>query len=312
MVLAEVLYSKRYKTIIGVFLQFSLPAVILLSGVLSGASVLESAPTYEHRDPSTGETLTCSKCPPGTHMAAHCSATKSTECAPCRDDHFTALWNYLPRCLYCNNFCAHNQEVERECSATSNRVCRCKQGFYWTGYLCVRHSECGPGYGVKTAGTEQTDTICEECAEGFFSSASSALDSCVGHQECATGQITLLNCSIYHNTVCGTCNDFANAGETYKTFLSGFFHGQSVRITKIRKFVNRCINKGEGRVRGVALSSQRGVLLDQIRTWLSQASKMELKTLPEVLSSTGLCPMAEKLKRALRDIGQRNPNCLIV
>ncbi|TKS81834.1 Tumor necrosis factor receptor superfamily member 6B [Collichthys lucidus] len=151
--------------------------LFLLSGVLCGTSAVESVPKYEHKDPSTGEILTCDKCPPGTHMAAHCTATTPTKCAPCKADHYTELWNYLPRCLYCNNFCFDNHEVEKECSAVNNRVCRCKEGFYQTHDFCMKHSECGTGQGVFTRGTSQMDTVCELCAEGYFSSSSSALDS---------------------------------------------------------------------------------------------------------------------------------------
>lgn len=94
-------------------------------------------------------------CPPGTHMAAHCTANRRTECLPCAEHQYTELWNYLPRCIYCNNVCYDNQEVELECSAMNNRVCRCKPGFYSANDLCRRHSECQPGLGVKTNGTFQ-------------------------------------------------------------------------------------------------------------------------------------------------------------
>lgn len=100
----------------------------------------------------TGEVLTCNKCPPGTHMKEHCTATTHTQCAPCRADHFTELWNYLPRCLYCSTMCTENQEVEEECSPVSDRVCRCKEGFYWNNDFCATHAECAPGYGVQTKG----------------------------------------------------------------------------------------------------------------------------------------------------------------
>lgn len=56
-------------------------------------------------------------------------------------------------------------------------------------------------------GTSEMNTVCEKCAEGFFSSSSSALDSCVKHQECPSGQIVLLSGSVYQDTVCGTCAD---------------------------------------------------------------------------------------------------------
>lgn len=130
----------------------SAPQLLLPFLLLIGGSLAEVVPTFEYRDPNTGEVLTCEKCPPGTHMAARCTATTQTQCVPCKEQHFTELYNYLPRCLYCNNFCTDNQEVETECSAVKNRVCRCKEGFYWANDFCIRHSECEPGQGVQTKG----------------------------------------------------------------------------------------------------------------------------------------------------------------
>lgn len=133
-----------------------LVALLLLSQLHRGDSSPEPAPTYERRDPFTRRTLTCEMCPPGTYMAAHCTANRRTKCVPCAEEQYTELWNYLPRCIYCSNVCYDNQEVELECSARNDRVCRCKPGFYSTDDLCSRHSECGPGLGVKANGTLQS------------------------------------------------------------------------------------------------------------------------------------------------------------
>ncbi|XP_044063130.1 tumor necrosis factor receptor superfamily member 6B-like [Siniperca chuatsi] len=289
-----------------------LPVLFLLSGVLRGVLAVESVPTYEYRDPFTGESLICDKCPPGTHMAAHCTATTPTKCAPCIADHFTELWNYLPRCLYCSNFCNGNQEVEKECSTVSNRVCRCKEGFYMIDDFCVRHSECGPGSGVQIKGTSQRDTVCEQCSEGYFSSSSSALDSCVNHQKCASGQSVLLPGSIYQDAVCGTCEDLADGGETKRALLSGFFTMHRMRVAKMRKFVTRYIHKPrDKRCIGGTVPRQRGPLLDQIRAWLAQAPTIELIKLPQMLRATQLSSMAEKLEKRLHEIEQQNPNCTL-
>ncbi|XP_022609196.1 tumor necrosis factor receptor superfamily member 6B-like [Seriola dumerili] len=273
------------------------PLLFLFCGSSAGGSV----PTFEYRNPFNGDSLTCDKCPPGTHMTAQCTATTPTQCAPCKSHHFTELWNYLPRCLYCANFCTENQEVETECSAVSNRVCRCKEGFYWTNDFCMRHSECEPGQGVQTKGTLQEDTVCESCSYGFFSNSSSALETCVKYRECASGQIALLPDSIYQDKVCGTCEELANGGEALRTFLSGVFGMNRMRVSKMRKFVSRYIEK--------AVPKQRGPLLNQIRAWLAQAPEDQLRKLPQMLRASQLSSVAEKLEKRLLEIKQQNPGC---
>ncbi|XP_062278894.1 tumor necrosis factor receptor superfamily member 11B-like [Scomber scombrus] len=284
-----------------------LPALVLLSDILCGASAGEVAPKYEHTDHLTGKTLLCDKCPPGTHMTAHCTTTKSTQCKQCRENHYTELWNYLPRCLYCNNLCLGNMEVEKECSAVSNRVCRCKEGFYWTNDFCMRHLECGPGYGVQTKGTSQNNTVCETCSDGYFSNSSSALEPCVKQQECAHGQIVLLPSTIYQDTVCGSCQDLANGGETLRAISSKCFSMHRMRVGKLRKFVSRYIHKsGEEGCNTGSLS--RGPLLDEIKEWLKQAPAETVKNLPEMLKAVQCNSMAEKLEKSLKEIEQTT-NC---
>ncbi|XP_017265396.1 tumor necrosis factor receptor superfamily member 6B [Kryptolebias marmoratus] len=284
----------------------SLTVLILLHGVTSAS---EPAPTYSHQDPFTGQTLMCDRCPPGTHLAAHCTATTPTKCSPCRSDHFTELWNYLSRCLYCNNICTQNQEVDIECSSVNNRVCRCKPGFHMIDDFCIRHSECGAGYGVQSKGTPQTDTVCEKCSMGYFSNSSSELDSCVQHQNCTGGQLAILRGSSVHDTVCGTCENFAKGGETLRTFLSAFFSANRMRRRDLKRFVHRIIQKADEDSVEVPLTKQRGPLLDHIRTWLAQAQVHQLKELPKALKDADLSFMADRLDKKLSEISQQNPAC---
>ncbi|XP_047453835.1 tumor necrosis factor receptor superfamily member 11B-like isoform X2 [Mugil cephalus] len=259
-----------------------LPALLLLSGVLCGASTVDPVPTYEHQDRSTGKILQCNKCPPGTHMVAHCTATSPTRCSPCGPDRFTEQWNYLPMCLYCSNLCSENQEVEKECSPTSDRVCRCKEGFYASDDFCFPHSECGPGQGVLTKGTLQNDTVCEHCPDGYFSNSSSTSDLCVKHLECSSTQLVLLHGSAYHDTVCGSWEDLANGGDTLRTFLSAFFSSHRMRVGRMKRFIHKYIQKS-GEDRRATLPKKRGPLLDIIREWLVQAPEEELRKLPAKL-----------------------------
>ncbi|XP_058504190.1 tumor necrosis factor receptor superfamily member 6B-like [Solea solea] len=275
--------------------------LLLLSGVLCGATAEDPVNTFLFTNPRTGEKLTCDKCPPGTYMRAPCTSSAKTQCNPCTSQHFTELWNYLPRCLYCNNFCTDNQEVETECSAVHNRVCRCKEGFYWAEDFCVRHSKCEPGYGVTAKGTPQSDTVCEMCSEGYFSSSSPSLKTCVKHQECTDGKIALLHGSLQRDTVCGTCEELASGGETLRTFLSGLLTTHRMRMAKMKTFVTKYINKSVPR--------QRGPLQQEIRAWLARAPEDQLRKLPQMLKASQLSCMADNLETRLMEIKQQSPGC---
>ncbi|XP_037310159.2 tumor necrosis factor receptor superfamily member 6B-like [Pungitius pungitius] len=276
-----------------------LPVLLLLSCV-------ESTPTFDYQDSFSGDVLTCDKCPPGTHITDYCTATTPTACAPCRRQHYTELWNYLPKCLYCSNFCTENQEVETECTETSNRVCRCKDGFYLTGDSCVRHKKCPPGRGVQTKGTSQRNTVCQRCSDGHFSPSRSALESCAKHQECASGQIALLRGSVDHDIMCGSCEDLANV-ETLRTFFSRLFSLNCIRAVQMWKCIARRIsNANEG-----PLPKRRNPLMDWIRAWLARAPKEQLNALPKMLKTSQLCTIAEKLERVFNEIKQQSPNCTL-
>uniref|UniRef100_UPI0037E8326B tumor necrosis factor receptor superfamily member 6B-like n=1 Tax=Semicossyphus pulcher TaxID=241346 RepID=UPI0037E8326B len=281
-----------------------LPALLLLSAVPRSAS----DPTFERHDPLTGKTLDCVMCQPGTHMSAHCTATAPTRCEPCKASHFTELWNYLPRCLYCGTFCLGNMEVESECTAVSDRVCRCKEGFYWTYDFCVRHTECGPGRGVHTKGTRHNNTVCERCSEGTFSNSSSALEPCANHQTCASGEIVLVPGSTYHDTVCGTCEGLANGGETLRTFFAGFLNANKMPVQKMKRFVSRYVRRSaeESRPR------HRGHLMDHIRAWLAEATHEQLTQLPVMLRALHFNSLTEKLEKRLSEIKHQSPNCHVL
>ncbi|XP_061675969.1 tumor necrosis factor receptor superfamily member 6B-like [Syngnathoides biaculeatus] len=292
--------------------------LLLLCGVHCHDSASESPPTYKHRDPSTGETLACNKCPPGTRMSAHCTAAAQTQCAPCRDEHFTELWNYLPKCLYCSDSCSGDKEVEVECSPRRNRVCRCKEGLHMTGDYCNRHSECARGHGVLTRGTSKNDTVCQKCSDGFFSSSWSAVEECAKHKTCVDGELVLLNGSATQDTMCGLCEELANGGELLRTFLSSFFTMQRINLWKLIKFVVRYIGpsrKERQTLHRDWVSSPRKLrrhLLDLIQTWLHKAPKEQLEKLPLMLRESQIPSVVEKLDKRLKQIQEQSPNCALM
>ncbi|RVE62392.1 hypothetical protein OJAV_G00156640 [Oryzias javanicus] len=285
-----------------------LTVLLLLPALLCEAN---SLPTYKYHDPSTGKILTCKKCEPGKYMAAHCTATTDTKCLPCKANHYTELWNYLPKCLYCNNICTRNQEVEMECSATNNRVCRCKQGYFMKDDFCVSHSECGLGHGVQTKGTSKQDTVCEKCTDGFFSRSTSALDVCVKHQECADGQLPLVTGSVYHDVMCGSCKDLESDSETLRKFFSAYFDGPRRHVGKMKRFVATFVRESR-RKSGLTYYLKSAGPLERIKAWLAKAPAEQLRQVPQMLRNSTLTSLADKIDRRLHDIMHQSPNCSLI
>ncbi|XP_077577916.1 uncharacterized protein LOC144199897 [Stigmatopora nigra] len=286
--------------------------LLLLSGLHCQELAARSPLMYEHQDPSTGVTLTCERCPPGTRMSAHCTFTKQTQCVPCRDEHFTDLWNYLPKCLYCNNHCTGNKVVETECNPHSNRVCRCKEGYYMIGDSCNRHSECKPGHGVLNRGTSKNDTMCQKCQSGFFSTSYSATEVCAKHTKCVDEQRVLLNGTATQDTTCGLCEELANGGELLRTFLSNFFSMQTRREVKLKRFVKRNIKISTGTKHLNSFQQEnRHYWLDLIRKWLHQTTRVQLEKLPDMLRASQLSEAANNLHTRLIEIQGQTSNCTL-
>lgn len=128
---------------------WALPALLLALAVRGAAA---GGPTYRWRDVDTREWLVCGQCPPGTFVQRPCSRDSPTVCGACPERHYTQFWNYLERCRYCNVICAEHEEEARPCTATHNRACRCRAGFFEHAGFCLEHAPCPPGAGVLAPG----------------------------------------------------------------------------------------------------------------------------------------------------------------
>uniref|UniRef100_A0A671S883 TNFR-Cys domain-containing protein n=1 Tax=Sinocyclocheilus anshuiensis TaxID=1608454 RepID=A0A671S883_9TELE len=157
-------------------------ALVLMLLLHTGTSTVEVL-TYQHED------LVTSK---------HCTATEDTTCSPCPDseDHFTQFWNYLPKLLYC------------KCSATNNRVCQCKEGYFWQANFCIKHSNVFNVF----RGTLHSDTKYERCARGTFSAVTSSTSPCVKHTECKSMDLhAVLRGTSWHDNIYSTCENLQNS-----------------------------------------------------------------------------------------------------
>ncbi|XP_062847658.1 tumor necrosis factor receptor superfamily member 11B-like [Trichomycterus rosablanca] len=276
----------------GVLSKLSL--VVLLFLVRAAATTGEPL-TFDYEDPVNGGTLTCKLCPPGTHMYEPCTDTEETKCAPCPKNHFTEFWNYLPKCLYCSNFCTDKLMVEQECSATQNRVCRCKEGYYWQHYFCSKHTQCMPGFGAKIIGDAHRDTQCEVCPSGTFSAHTSSSAQCLNHTDCGKLLITLPG-RTWHDNICVSCADLKNEGyiKIFRRIIPVFFTQKHVPQRKLRAaFLPNGQNYQQRSL------NTRSSTFKYIATWTEKASHDQLKQLPAMLQRSGCTYAAQRLKRML-------------
>ncbi|XP_053557562.1 tumor necrosis factor receptor superfamily member 6B [Bombina bombina] len=207
---------------------------------------VDSVPTYQWADHVSGEQLTCQQCPPGSFVVRHCTRQTDTQCQPCQDLHYTQYWNYLERCRFCNVYCGELERVKTECNQTQNRVCECQPGYHRDSQLCVKHTKCGPGYGVSKEGTPDSDTECIKCPKGTFSAQNSMSQRCQPHQNCSDlGLRVNVPGTPSHNTVCTNCifpfNSEKIDGECDKAVLDFVTHQKlyTRHLQRLRKILRR-------------------------------------------------------------------------
>ncbi|XP_034409553.1 tumor necrosis factor receptor superfamily member 11B-like [Cyclopterus lumpus] len=180
--------------------------IVLFTASLSWAFQQQAVPPkYQYRDPVTSDLLLCDQCPPGTAVKRHCAADSPTECQACPERHFAENWHWGDTCQYCTSVCKERQLVKQQCNSTNDQLCECAPGFHLVVEFCITHSTCAPGYGVTALGTPASDTACERCPAGHFSSSDSPTEACQRQRNCSDmGLKTLRWGTSTSNSLCGT------------------------------------------------------------------------------------------------------------
>ncbi|XP_076879730.1 tumor necrosis factor receptor superfamily member 14-like [Brachyhypopomus gauderio] len=118
----------------------------------------------------------CHMCNIGSMVLKDCKGDSDTTCIPCSPATYMNKANSLQKCLPCK-ICDHGQglSVSKVCSTIQNTVCGVLNGFYCRDYtvdectFALKHKKCQPGQEVKVQGTTISDTVCEVCPHGFYS-----------------------------------------------------------------------------------------------------------------------------------------------
>ncbi|XP_075938513.1 tumor necrosis factor receptor superfamily member 11B-like [Anarhichas minor] len=258
--------------------------------------------TFRDTDPITGNSVECDRCAPGTYLRSSCTATHRSECAPCPSGSFTALWNYISKCLRCG-VCGHNQVVKTPCSAYSDCRCECKQGYYTKYDMCLRHRECPSGHEVLTRGTADDNTVCQSCPNDTYSDTVSAHQNCTLHKSCdALGMELVLKGSVWHDSVCTSCNEVKSkdGGDYLKEILPAFFVHQKINIRRLRRILHKLPSE-DGKKQGASGLALSDIHV-RINKWVASATASQIRQLPSIVTKTGADRAGERLQNKLQRI----------
>ncbi|XP_060714683.1 tumor necrosis factor receptor superfamily member 9b [Tachysurus vachellii] len=112
---------------------------------------------------SSSSEFCCVRCKPGNRLVNNCGPNVQVLCTPCENGTYTRINNAVS-CKTCTE-CISPLRVKTFCTASSDTVCECAEGFQCgdeTCSFCVQ--QCGKG----EEPTEQRD--CQPCPEGTFNS----------------------------------------------------------------------------------------------------------------------------------------------
>ncbi|XP_053317268.1 tumor necrosis factor receptor superfamily member 21 [Spea bombifrons] len=159
---------------------------------------------YHHVDPESNKDLICDKCPGGTYVSKHCTASALRECSPCADGSFTRHENGIERCHVCRPPCQQPMVEKMPCTALSDRECSCPPGAFLSNDTCVPHTLCPIGWGVRKKGSETEDVKCKTCPAGTYSDVPSSVMRCKTHTNCSElGAVVLSPGTNKRDNICG-------------------------------------------------------------------------------------------------------------
>ncbi|XP_067303279.1 tumor necrosis factor receptor superfamily member 5 [Pseudorasbora parva] len=124
----------------------------------------------------------CKKCGPGKRMLVEDNC-EDPRCQDCQNGEYQSSYTTETKCErqpYCDPN-LHFQPQTDKPSKTSLSKCVCEPGYYCTQdddcSTCMEHTVCKPGQRVAKNGSSVSDTECETCKHGTFSTEDSA-DAC--------------------------------------------------------------------------------------------------------------------------------------
>ncbi|XP_029362056.1 tumor necrosis factor receptor superfamily member 9a [Echeneis naucrates] len=134
---------------------------LLMQGCLSIPAQNDQGCVKWQPDPSNTSNVCCDSCHPGHRVYQKCGPRPKELCKPCKPGTFTLKDNSL-KCERCTE-CAGAQVLLKECTATADTQCGCREG------LKCGDSKCSFCVQKCNKGEQPTkNRSCEPCPEGTF------------------------------------------------------------------------------------------------------------------------------------------------
>ncbi|XP_068183917.1 tumor necrosis factor receptor superfamily member 25 isoform X1 [Antennarius striatus] len=125
-----------------------------------------------------------SLCPKGHYAFEKCRFPRTYKCQECTHGTFTAVENTVEKCMHCGQ-CQRSEVIKQNCTAKSDVVCSCKEGYYYnhktSGKFC--HQCPSKTYGIEMKQDYQrcfNDSYCKttcKLTESLFSTSSTTSTS---------------------------------------------------------------------------------------------------------------------------------------
>ncbi|XP_036447698.1 tumor necrosis factor receptor superfamily member 5 [Colossoma macropomum] len=146
----------------------------------------------------------CKMCGPGTRMKQNTDCM-DPHCQPCENGEYQDGFTQETKCKQ-QPSCDPNLFFQNQTnpSKTERTQCQCMPDHHCSSLQCiscVRNTVCHPGEQVKKIGTQMSDTECEPCPEGKFSTTLSAR-TCLPWKECSSGNVESVPGSSTSDRIC--------------------------------------------------------------------------------------------------------------
>ncbi|KAL6483409.1 hypothetical protein MHYP_G00082810 [Metynnis hypsauchen] len=146
----------------------------------------------------------CKMCGPGTRMMQNTNCMDPF-CQPCQTGQYQDGFTKETTCKqqpYCDsNLYFQNQTNP---STTERTECQCIPDHHCSSpecILCLKNTVCQPGQRVKEIGTRFSDTKCEPCPNGTFSTEHSTR-TCLPWKKCSSGNVETVPGSSTSDRIC--------------------------------------------------------------------------------------------------------------